>query len=158
MSIRTRAAWPAQPHLPLLKTTAPNVKVHPCCWKAAIRAGSPRAVKWQTCSQPPDDMQLWEPGVSLRAECALVHSNTSCRCKNGKRDSSGKILHTGDQGKDDILTFKWIKRCHEDVKEEPFQVGGVGRLSWRGKTSGSRDLTTWAKPDYSLWKQSLLSI
>lgn len=32
----------------------------------------------------------------------------------------------GDQGKDDILTFKWIKRCHEDVKEEPFQVGGVG--------------------------------
>lgn len=37
--------------------------------------------------------------------------------------------------KDDILTFKWIKRCHEDVKEEPFQVGGcgVGRLELGGE-------------------------
>lgn len=41
MSIRTRAAWLAQPCLPLLKTTASNVKVHPSCWKAAIRAGHP---------------------------------------------------------------------------------------------------------------------
>lgn len=72
-----------------------------------------------------------------------MHSSVtsmSSRCTNGKRDSSGKILHTVDQGKDGTLTFKWIKRCHEDVEEEPFQVGGVGRLSWRGKAGDTQNI------------------
>ena len=95
-----------------------------------------------------------------------MHSSVTspnCRCKNGKRTSSGKIFHMGDQGKEGIVIFKWIKRCHEDVEGEPFQVGGVGRLSWRGKAGDTQDIweqrpTMWAKPDYSLWKESLLCI
>lgn len=50
----------------------------------------------------------------------------SCRCENGKRDLSGKTLHLGGQAKESMIPLKWIKECHADLEEEPFQAVGVG--------------------------------
>lgn len=133
MGMRTVAVWPAHPGLPPLKTDPHVWKFFPAAGRLPSGPDLPDR-SHDRHSRPPAHSQLGELGVPLHTPigCALqwgraAHADTE---RETELETLSRWVGRPTMA---IITFKWIKGCHEILEEEPFQAGGA----WaRGEKKG----------------------